>query len=92
MKIWEIIDPIHNKYDTADILKNDNIVILDNYYDKIVDISNDFYIPYEWIKSEYTKEIVDKISNISDGIINSFPDNDNRWNIKIKKLLDYFQS
>lgn len=90
MKIWEIIDPTHNKYDTADILKNDHIVKLDKYFDTLKNLTNDFKIPKSWLYSPELDEITGWIIDNQESIINSFSDENNRWNIKIHKLKKYF--
>lgn len=90
MKFTEIIDPINNKYDSLDILRNDKVYYLDKYFDLVEHISNNFSIPSSWIYSHESDILKEWIEHNQENLISSFPNESNRWNIKLNKLKKYF--
>jgi len=90
MKVCEILDPIHNKHDTNDILKNDKVYYLDKYYDILENLTNKFTIPSSWLYSHEVDIVKDWVNENQDSIFGSFHEHTNRWNIKLNKLKKYF--
>jgi uncharacterized phage-like protein YoqJ len=89
MKIQEIID-YNNKHDLIDSLRNSTLIELDKLYDTINKLSLNFNIESELLSANIIQEMKDDFNRLFPLIIKSFPEKDNKWNIKIFQLKDYF--
>jgi uncharacterized phage-like protein YoqJ len=59
-------------------------------YDTINKLSLNFNIESELLSANIIQEMKDDFNRLFPLIIKSFPEKDNKWNIKIFQLKDYF--
>lgn len=92
MRFYEIVDTNDN-HDMIDYFRNILIIEFDGIYEVIKEISNNFNTPVDWINDFDDLISINrrKLIRIFPELLKTFPDNNNRWNIKLKQLLDYFE-
>ena len=87
MKITEIINTTGDMFD---VLRNENVVLIDRTYDIVVIVSNDFYIPAGMLNHNATSEAIDAIRLIQQRIKQSSFPVPAKWKAKLDKLVAYY--
>jgi hypothetical protein len=88
MKISEILDIDNNRGDLVDTIKLSTLPKIDKFIDSILDMSDNFNVPIEFLNTEIVRELLIDTLETKQILSESFNDT-SIWIIKINKILNY---
>lgn len=91
MKISEILDINNDKQDMVDVIKLSTLPTIDKFIDRIIDISNNFNTPVEFLNKESVAEMLED-SIETRRILTDIFDESSRWIININKIINYLSN